>query len=109
MDIIYKDGSKAVEGDVIRWNMYDKVTEKEYTMIGVCQESLSQERYVSYIAGGFDEGLRMGEYLSYSDVLLEAGFNGTLYGGGRGLVEKIGDCSTLVEHIKAWGEDDNEC
>lgn len=91
--IVYKDGSEAKIGDVIRWRVWDSDDFTTWIFTG-----LVKSRHVVYLGGGIDFGIAIGSKKSFEDVIADSENNDT---SDRG-IEKIGSASELARLVGSW-------
>jgi len=94
MKLIYKDGSEAENGDVIRWKTWDSDDFTTWTFTG-----LYKNERVVYLSGGADLGLGIGNIKEVATVIEESQDND--YSGDNGVI-KIGRAVDISRHIKSF-------
>lgn len=65
--MIYRDGTKAVNGDIIKWYCWDNDDYVTWTMFGIYRDT-----GVIYLGGGVDFGTAVGKVYSIDEVQEEA-------------------------------------
>lgn len=89
----YKNGQDVEIGDVIRWNSYDSDDHVTYTFTGIVTQA-----GVVYLGGGIDNGIAIGNIMSFEEVQEEANDND----GNEAGIEKIGNSKDLAKHISKF-------